>query len=77
MTCLACRGSHAHVPGSLELKDRLPRAVPQALVSELKAQLAQASNTPANLQRLVFRGRVLKDERRLTTYGSLPAPSSS
>jgi hypothetical protein len=45
-------------------------------VSEVKAQLAQASSTPANLQRLVFRGRVLKDERRLTTYGTLPATLS-
>ena len=42
----------------------------QALVSEVKAQLAQASSTPANLQRLVFRGRVLKDEQRLTAYSA-------
>ena len=42
----------------------------QALVSEVKAQLAQASSTPANLQRLVFRGRVLKDEQRLSQYSA-------
>ena len=48
----------------------------QALVSQVKAQLARASNIPANLQRLVFRGRVLKDEQRLTTYSAPPIPAS-
>lgn len=57
------------VPQPLHDSD-VPGLALQALVSEVKAQLARASSTPANLQRLVFRGRVLKDEQRLSQYSA-------
>ena len=34
----------------------------------MKAKLEELSGTPANLQRLVFRGHVLKDEQPLTHH---------
>lgn len=42
----------------------------QALIQDVKSQLARVSNTPANRQRLVFRGRVLKDDQLLSSYSA-------
>ena len=40
-------------------------------VAELKATLAaeDKANVPANQQRLIYRGHVMKDERALESYG--------
>lgn len=40
----------------------------QDLISDMKAKLEELSDTPANLQRLVFRGHVLKDEQPLSHH---------
>jgi len=40
----------------------------QAFIRDVKALLTKMSSTPVNLQRLVFRGHILKDEQRLTNY---------
>ena len=43
----------------------------QALIRDLKAKLEELSETPANLQRLVFRGHMLKDEQSLSHHSKL------
>ena len=43
----------------------------QALIRDMKAKLAELSETPANLQRLVFRGHMLKDEQSLSHHSEL------
>ncbi len=37
----------------------------------MKAKLEELSETPANLQRLVFRGHMLKDEQTLSHHSTL------
>ena len=43
----------------------------QALIRDMKAKLEELSETPANLQRLVFRGHMLKDEQTLSHHSTL------
>ena len=38
-------------------------------VAELKAEVAKKSSIPAEQQRLIYKGQVLKDERTLDSYG--------
>lgn len=55
---------------SLTVQNFCTAAFDQALIQDVKAKLAQAAGTPSNMQRLVFRGRVLKDEQRLNSYST-------
>ena len=40
----------------------------QALVSEVKAKVTEVTQVPAQLQRLIFRGRVLRDESHIREH---------
>ena len=40
----------------------------QALVSEVKAKVTEVTQVPAQLQRLIFRGRVLRDDSRIREH---------
>ena len=44
----------------------------QDTIRDMKAKLEELSETPANLQRLVFRGHVLKDEQLLSHHSEFP-----
>ena len=44
-------------------------------VADLKAEVAKKSSTPAEQQRLIYKGQVLKDERTLDSYGAWGFPS--
>ena len=39
-------------------------------VADLKAEVAKKSSVPAEQQRLIYKGQVLKDERTLDSYGA-------
>ena len=41
----------------------------QCTVEQLKARLVPTVNIPADRQRLIYRGRVLRDEQQLTAVG--------
>ncbi|CAI7765260.1 unnamed protein product [Closterium sp. NIES-54] len=45
------------------------------LVSALKEKISTQVQVPAGSQRLVFRGKVLKDDQTLASYGSYCPPS--
>ena len=52
--------------------DKFTASVPStATIAELKAQIAVRVDVPAEYQRLIHRGRVLKDEQTLESYGKL------
>ena len=40
----------------------------QALVSEVKAKVSEVTQIPVQLQRLIFRGRVLRDDSRIREH---------
>ena len=40
-------------------------------ISAFKAALAQNSDVPADQQRLIYKGRILKDDQTLASYGTL------
>ncbi|KAJ6800607.1 ubiquitin domain-containing protein DSK2b-like [Iris pallida] len=44
-------------------------ADPESAVGAFKAQLAGACDVPADQQRLIYKGRILKDEQTLASYG--------
>ncbi|CAI5481604.1 unnamed protein product [Closterium sp. Yama58-4] len=48
---------------------------PEMLVSTLKDRIAPLLGVPAGRQRLVFRGKVLKDDSPVASYGRLGYPS--
>lgn len=43
----------------------------ESTVQEFKAVLAQSCDVPAEQQRLIYKGRILKDEQTLVSYGML------
>jgi hypothetical protein len=43
---------------------------PQIVVASLKAEIAAVTETPVNRQRLIFQGKVLKDEDKISAYGA-------
>jgi ubiquilin len=45
-------------------------------VIEFKKLIAEKLNIPAEQQRLIYKGRILKDENSLEQYGSLIVSSS-
>lgn len=40
-------------------------------VESFKELVAQSSDVPANQQRLIYKGRILKDDQTLLSYGNL------
>lgn len=44
-------------------------------VGSFKSTLAQHSDIPAEQQRLIYKGRILKDEQTLTSYGNINYPN--
>lgn len=40
-----------------------------ATVRELKEEVARKCDTPADLQRLIYKGQVLKDDKTVESYG--------
>ncbi len=42
---------------------------PQLAVPDLKARVAEASVVPAERQRIIFRGHVLRDSQKLSDHG--------
>ena len=42
---------------------------PSLTIYDLKVKIAEHFNIPANMQRLVFKGKVLKDEFNISFYG--------
>lgn len=46
----------------------------EVTVAEFKEILAPLSDTPANNQRLIHRGHLLKDEKKLSEYGEGRSP---
>ena len=47
-----------------------PWSWPQIVVASLKAEIAAVTETPVNRQRLIFQGKVLKDEDKISAYGA-------
>lgn len=43
----------------------------ESTVAEFKAVLAQNCDVPAEQQRLIYKGRILKDDQTLVSYGIL------
>lgn len=43
----------------------------QLSVAEFKGVLAQSSDVPAVQQRLIYKGRILKDDQSLDSYGNV------
>ena len=43
---------------------------PESTVLEFKQELNRATNIPLEEQRLIYRGRILKDEDTLQSYGT-------
>lgn len=46
------------------------RASLESTVGDFKAILAQNCDIPADQQRLIYKGRILKDDQTLTSYGT-------
>ena len=46
--------------------------LPQLAVPDLKARVAEASGVPADRQRIIFRGHVLRDSQKLSDHGQGP-----
>ena len=42
---------------------------PQIVVADLKAKIAALTETAVNRQRLIFQGKVLKDQDKISAYG--------
>lgn len=43
----------------------------ESTVEDFKAVVARNCDTPAHLQRLIYKGRILKDDQTLQSYGIL------
>lgn len=46
-----------------------------ATISDLKAEVSKACDTPAELIRLIYKGQVLKDASTVESYGAGGAPA--
>ncbi|CDZ98692.1 general substrate transporter [Phaffia rhodozyma] len=60
-------GITLNIKGPSELKLSISIS-PEATVADLKSEIAQKSEVEANRQRLIYSGKVLKDEETLATY---------
>lgn len=47
------------------------RTTPESTVEAFKALLAQNCDVPAEQQRLIYKGRILKDDQTLQSYGTV------
>lgn len=45
-----------------------------AIVGDFKAVVAGSCDVPADQQRLIYKGRILKDDQTLESYGTIPPP---
>lgn len=77
-------GEPAAAPATLHIRGTsgnkfAVRADLGATVGEFKALVAESCDVPAPQQRLIYKGRILKDDQTLASYGacalSLPPPS--
>ncbi|KAF6263160.1 hypothetical protein COO60DRAFT_1256373, partial [Scenedesmus sp. NREL 46B-D3] len=50
--------------------DKIDREIETiSTIREVKEQLAEACSVPADAQRLIYKGQILKDERTVESYG--------
>ena len=62
--------STVHVKSSNGQKYSLEVNLGEMTVGDLKGEMASKVDIPAAQQRLIYRGRVLKDDATLSTYGT-------